>query len=406
MTDLYDNRLKQAKILVRSLGVSKNSKCKKPISKRNAELILQYENIRGLNSIKVQTRGSEVNRLLNLARILSKDFDKATKEDIKLLVGKLGERYKLWTQAKFRLTFKRFYKWLKQGDDYLMIDEYPEEVRWIRKGIRKNTEPRVQRSDCWTEEEIKRLIAVAEKPRDRALISLLTETGARVGEIGGLRLADVYQDEFGFLIHLNGKTGEREDRVIYSGPVLAEWLNTHPLRHNQNAPLFVQGRDGKALAYQGICTVLKKLAKLAGFEHKKCNPHIFRHSRATLMAEQGWPEPIIKEYLGWEKDSKMLSTYSHIGSKQANRYMLVKHGIKPKDDQSPQLKTQLCATCHKENEPQAKFCQRCGRPLSHEAILKYNHKKREAYDALNQIADEPEFKEVISRLLAKHAQSA
>jgi len=330
-------------------------------------------------------------KLLTLARLFQKDFDRATKEDLKELVATLDLKYKAWTKMKLRLALKRFFKWLKQGDDYLTLEEYPDEVRWIKRSFGKRDEPRIQRNQCWNEQEIKKLLAAATHPRDRALIAILTETGARVGEVGSLRIGDVYQDEFSYLIHLKGKTGERDDRVIYSGPYLAQWLNVHPQRDDPQAPLFTKKSHPGPLRYGGILSLLRKLARRSGLQHKKCNPHIFRHSRATLMAEQGWPEPIIKEYLGWQKDSDMMSTYSHLTSRQANSYVLKVHGLGKAEPTKPTLKAQLCATCHQQNGPAAKFCRRCGRPLSHEAILKYNHCRNEASDILNQLVEDPEF---------------
>jgi len=393
--------LKARQELIRNLGVSKlASKCA-PISQRNADLILGYDRTRSLEGIKPATRIAVLTWLLSLARILGKDFDKATKDDFKQMVGTLEERYTAWTRTKMRVTFKRFYKWMQYGDDYLSVDEFPEEVRWIKRGMKRSDQHCVQFSDCWTEEEMKRLLAVAEHARDRALISVLTETGARVGELGGLRICDVYQDEFGFLLHLRGKTGERDDRVIYSGPSLAGWLNMHPQRTNPNAPLFAQADGTRPLAYNGILAVLKRLVLKAGLGHKKYNPHIFRHSRATLLAEQGWPEPIIKEYLGWQKDSDMMSTYSHLTSRQANRYVLKAYGIADAEQTHPKLKAQLCATCHVENGPEANFCRTCGRPLTHEAILKYNHEKNKASEVLDRLTQDPEFLNVLKQFIGK-----
>ena len=387
--------------LVKNRGVSLKFRGKRPISKRNAELILEYDKTRSLEGVTPGTRVFTMNKMLAIARLLSKDFSELSKEDIKELICSIDAHYKAWTRMKMRLTFKRFYKWLKQGDDFLLTEEYPEEVRWIKRALKKKDEPRVRRTDCWEEEEIKKLLGAATNPRNKALVAILTETGARVGEVGSLRVGDVYQDEHGFLIHLRGKTGERDDRVLYSGPLLAEWLNVHPRRTDPNAPLFPHPKTGKPLGYQAILGLFKRLAAKAGLGHKRCNPHIFRHSRATLLAEQGWPEPIIKQYLGWDRDSRMLSTYNHLSSRQANRYMLMAHGITSKETTEPKLKAQLCVTCHAENGPSARFCSRCARPLTHEAALKYNDRKNRASGILDQLVKDPEFGEVFKRMISE-----
>lgn len=61
--------------------------------------------------------------------------------------------------------------------------------------------------DLITDNEIKKLIETCNYSRDKALISLLAESGARVGEIGKLRLKDVKFDKYGVILSLNGKMG-------------------------------------------------------------------------------------------------------------------------------------------------------------------------------------------------------
>jgi len=59
--------------------------------------------------------------------------------------------------------------------------QYPENVRWIElKTVRGEHE--LTPEDLPTAEEVKRMIECTENPRDRALISLMAESGARVGE--------------------------------------------------------------------------------------------------------------------------------------------------------------------------------------------------------------------------------
>ena len=40
-------------------------------------------------------------------------------------------------------------------------------------------------------------------------------------------------------------------------------------------------------------------------------PHDFRHTRTTILCKKGLPEYVVKEMLGWEKNSNMLSQYNH-----------------------------------------------------------------------------------------------
>ena len=44
----------------------------------------------------------------------------------------------------------------------------------------------------------------------------LYELGARIGELGNLKVGDVSQDQYGFVMDLSGKTGHRTPRIILS----------------------------------------------------------------------------------------------------------------------------------------------------------------------------------------------
>ena len=59
---------------------------------------------------------------------------------------------------------------------------------------------------------------VAVQPRDKAFISMLYELGARIGEIGNLRVKDVVKDKYSFIVNLRGKTGQRTPRIVISDP--------------------------------------------------------------------------------------------------------------------------------------------------------------------------------------------
>jgi site-specific recombinase XerC len=93
--------------------------------------------------------------------------------------------------------------------------------------------------DILTVEEVDRTIEAAGSIRDKALVSLMFDSGARRGEIEKCRIKDVKPHEHGFQIVLNGKTGARQIILFRCQTFLREWLNFHPLDGNPNAPLFV-----------------------------------------------------------------------------------------------------------------------------------------------------------------------
>jgi integrase/recombinase XerD len=59
------------------------------------------------------------------------------------------------------------------------------------------------------EEDIRKMIDASVNKRDMAIIALLWDIGARIGEVGSLLIKHVKFDEIGVVILVNGKTEPR-----------------------------------------------------------------------------------------------------------------------------------------------------------------------------------------------------
>ena len=131
---------------------------------------------------------------------------------------------------------------------------------------------KVMASDILTEEEIDNLIKSSEHPRDKAFISMLYELGARIGEIGNLKIKDITRDEYSYLIDLNGKTGHRTPRIVMSDPHITTWLNQHPFRDNPEAPVWVKigNKDINKLSYTSLTKIIKRAEKWKDWGSKAC----------------------------------------------------------------------------------------------------------------------------------------
>ena len=68
--------------------------------------------------------------------------------------------------------------------------------------------------DILSQDEIVSLLEATIRIRDKAIISVLYESGCRVGELVGLRIKDVIFDDYGAVLRVNGKTGMRRVRII------------------------------------------------------------------------------------------------------------------------------------------------------------------------------------------------
>jgi integrase/recombinase XerD len=205
----YEGRIK---------AVTRRIENSRSISKRNKELIFQfcdYAALQGLSQARVLFY---LDRFWNIARYVNKDFNDLTRNDIEQLVRTIQTNM-------FSPQIKKFWKWLEGNDE-----EYPAKVRWIKPKRHLNGRAKLP-EQLLTKEDIDKLLNAAEIPRDRALISVLYETGCRISELLGLRIKNVQFDDDGAVLHLDGKTGPRRIRIIHSVPALLNWMKDHPLKN-------------------------------------------------------------------------------------------------------------------------------------------------------------------------------
>ena len=129
--------------------------------------------------------------------------------------------------------YKRYAKWLYDPDDELAPKFWrkikPKKIDWEKK-----------LKDKWlTKKQFYKLLDVVDYARDKALFSVAVEGALRSGELLGLRIKDVQQTSYGYDITVSGKTGTSTFLVVLFAPLLTQWLNLHPLKHDNDAPLWV-----------------------------------------------------------------------------------------------------------------------------------------------------------------------
>jgi len=313
--------------------------------------------------------------LRHISHWLGKNFEDVTKEDIRSLIGRIEKEtfkkngmdvpYQESTKRDFRITIRKFYRWLRETEDY------PEEVKWIKSTGRNCARIKLP-EEMLSEDDIKNLINVAENPRDKAFIAILYESGCRIGEMLFLRLKHINFDQYGAQLLVDGKTGYRRVRIIASTPYLTEWINKHPRKDDPESPLWIT-RDYEIMSYAALRISFKRIFKKAGV-HKKINFHNFRHSRATYLANH-LTEAQMKEYFGWVQASDMASIYVHLSGRDVDNALLRVHGIKkPEEEEESQINPKKCPRCQEINQFTNVFCNKCGMTLD-DSLLNQRIKK-------------------------------
>ncbi|MBT3450468.1 tyrosine-type recombinase/integrase [archaeon] len=320
--------------------------------------------------------------MLSYAKTINVDFDKLTKDDLKLYVSELQKsNYSTWTKHTNKIIIRKFFKWLYQCEG----KEYPEIVKFITIRMKRSDMNLPSEGDLLTEKEVKKIIDTAEHPRNKAIISCLWEAGARISEIGNLKIKNVCFDKFGVVISVKGKTGSRKIRLISSTQYLLAWISIHPLKEDLNSPLWVviggpmKDRNNiKKINYGGLSRIIKLTSKNAGIK-KRCNPHTFRHSRATFMANH-LTEFQMNQYFGWIQGSNMPSTYVHMSGKSVDDAIYAMNGMKEVERQETVAKPSFCPRCEAVNANDNKFCYKCGASLNLKSMMEIEQRQKDYFN--------------------------
>ena len=375
-----DNGIRRLESALKHLENSKD------ISENNKKLITKFIQQLSAEGIKKTRQVKYIYYLMRLSRTLNKNFDKATKEDIIKLVNDLENGYSLWIKRKekplsewakhdFRVTLKRFYKWLREqeGEEYGR-GEYPKEVKWFTVSMKR--ERKILPRQMLGESDLEKLLEKTTNSRDRCFCYLLYESGCRIGELLDLRLKDVERDQFGARITVRGKTGERIVRIIDAVPAINIWLKEHPTSDDDESYVFcgINGvQRGKPLDDSYFRILLHKLGKEAKIK-KPVNPHHFRHSAATRYANK-LTEAQLCEYLGWVQGSQEARTYVHLSGRDLDDAILTMHGKKKAITEEIKIEPKICPQCKTVNDHLANLCQVCGLGLDKKSIIEYDEQK-------------------------------
>jgi integrase len=273
-----------------------------------------------------------------------------------------------WTLMSYWAVVSTFWKWKFDRAN----KDYPS---FLHLTVAKKLLARKDETDILTIEEIARLANSTTTVRDRAFVWTLYESGARIGELLGLRYQDVARSDYGgFLLHVDGKTGKRTIPLLeHAVPALSLWLKEHPARDIPTAPLWCStmatARLAEPVAYAGMVKVLRLTARRAGIQ-KRVNPHSFRHARATAYAQNAaLSSSVMERFFGWRAGSPMAETYVHISGREVEEAMARAIGSQKAvpTKASPTL-PRGCGRCNFVNDAADKFCGQCSAPLTLEDL--------------------------------------
>jgi integrase/recombinase XerD len=162
-----------------------------------------------------------------------------------------------------------------------------------------------------THGQIQTLIAACTHTRDKFLLTLMFQTGMRVGQCLGLRHSDVSVEDGTIQIvprDVNPNGARAKTHVSHTIPVMTDLLGLYTdylidelcALEVDALPDFVfvnlwEGEVGRPMTYAAVMSLVKRLTKRTGIHF---TPHMLRHSRATIwIRDDKLPLPTVSRLL-------------------------------------------------------------------------------------------------------------
>lgn len=156
--------------------------------------------------------------------------------------------------------------------------------------------PKRQRTriELITASEVNRMVQSCSRERDRLILLILYTSGCRAFELVQMTIENLDRNKWTVLAKNN------KPHVYYFDEIVAERLyNYIQMEQIVTGPVF-RATNGKPIRTPALTHIIRKAAKLANISHN-VYPHMFRHSYATSLLENGADVRTVQELLGHEQ---------------------------------------------------------------------------------------------------------
>jgi len=233
------------------------------------------------------------------------DYEAVTKEQVKEFISHLSEL------GRSRSTINRFIVSLKSYYNYLIeelevIEKSPISVKTTKRG---RSLPKFL-----PQYEVNAILEESKKKglKSELIINLLYGSGGRVSEVAALEVEDIdFEEAF---IHIFGKGRKDRDNPIHKSCIelLGRYLKETGI---ESGYIFPHRFDpNRHMDRRSILKLVKTIGEDAGLDPAKVSPHVFRHSYATHLMDNGIDMAQVQQLLGHES-IETTSIYAHINKK-------------------------------------------------------------------------------------------
>ncbi len=156
--------------------------------------------------------------------------------------------------------------------------------------------------------------------RNRTILELLYATGMRVSELAGLNFGNLNLNENEITVFGKGA----KERIVLVSDRAKDFLKRYietvrpmisecPVDTNEDSPVFIN-KTGYRLQTQSVRAAIKEIVDKIQLP-KVVTPHVFRHSFATKLLENGADLRVVQELLGHASISNT-QIYTHVSTER------------------------------------------------------------------------------------------
>jgi len=181
-----------------------------------------------------------------------------------------------------------------------------------------------------TKAEIIALINTCNNFRDKFLLTLLYETGIRIGEALSLWIEDFDVSEMIIDLKDRGQLENNAEIKTVSSPrridisqnladVFMEYISEYHTEDVETNHIFIRisgNNKNRAMTYTDVDNLFRMLNKKTGVY---VTPHMFRHSSLTVLRMAGWQPELLRIRAGHKNIYTTMNTYIHPSDEEISR---------------------------------------------------------------------------------------